>query len=36
LRAFMVGASCHEEQKEYYDRAAQPWGDLHCCTFILS
>ena len=36
LRAFMVGASFHEEQREYYDRVAQPWSDLHCCTFSLS
>lgn len=27
-RAFAVGASCHEEQREYYDRVAQPWKAL--------
>ena len=27
--AFVVGASCHEEQGEYYDRIAQFWNYFH-------
>jgi hypothetical protein len=35
-RTLLVGASCNKEQREYYDRVALPWIDLHCCTFRLS
>lgn len=35
-RAFLVGASCHAEQREYYDRTAEPWSDLQCGAFKLS
>ena len=32
-RAFMVGASRHEEKGQYYDRVPQPWIGFHCCIF---